>query len=191
MNIVIIAGSNRKASTGTRLTEYAERVMRQAGHHVTLFDLYRTPLPFYSPDDSHEEHAGLKQLKQLLKAADAVVLATPEYHGSVSGVLKNALDHLGSEHFGGKPVLSVSSSGGAVGVSSLQQMQAIVRNLHGINCPEWISIGGSQRRFFEAGQDSYEVGQEIDDRIHRVLRSFLELTALLRGKGNPGSPAPL
>nr|WP_218094281.1 NADPH-dependent FMN reductase [Paenibacillus solanacearum] len=191
MNIVIIAGSNRKASTGTRLTEYAERLMKQAGHQVALFDLYRTPLPFYSPDESQAEHAGLKQLKQLMAATDAIVLASPEYHGSVSGVLKNALDHLGSEYFSGKPVLSVSSSGGAVGVSSLQHMQTIVRNLHGINCPEWISIGGAQRRFFEAGQDSYEVGQEIDDRIHRVLRSFLELAARLRGKGHSAAETTL
>ncbi|MBM7567210.1 NADPH-dependent FMN reductase [Paenibacillus sacheonensis] len=186
MKIVMIAGSNRKSATSTQLTEYLVRIAEQKGHSAVLFDLYRTPLPFYSPDESHDSHEGLAQLKRLLREADAIVLSSPEYHGSMSGVLKNAIDHLGQEHFGGKPVLSVSSAGGAVGVSSLQQLQAVIRNLHGINSPEWLSIGGSQRKWFEsASQDAYEVGQEIDDRIHRVLGSFLALAQLVRGQGKP------
>ncbi|MBB3068095.1 azobenzene reductase [Paenibacillus baekrokdamisoli] len=181
MNIVIIAGSNRKSSTSTRLAGYSERLMGQKGHSVTLFDLYRSPLPFYSPDEYHQEHVELQVLKKSLVQADGIVLVTPEYHGSISGVLKNALDHLGQEHFNNKAVLSVSSSGGAVGVSSLTQLQAIVRNLHGINSPEWLSIGGAQRKWFETeGQDGYEIGQDINDRIHRVIGSFLDLTQLVR-----------
>lgn len=182
MNIAIIAGSNRKYSTSTQLTQYLKTLIEQKGHEVKLHDLYQSPLPFYSPDESYSDHEGLKQYKATLIWADAIVLATPEYHGSVSGVLKNALDFVGQDHFRGKPVLSVSSSGGAVGVSSLTQMQAMVRNMHGINCPEWISIGGDQRKSFEPGKDSYEINQGMEDRIHRVLTSFLGLTKLVRGK---------
>ncbi|AZN39909.1 NADPH-dependent FMN reductase [Paenibacillus albus] len=179
MKIVIIAGSNRKSSTSTRLVEYIERLIEQKGHSPALFDLYRNPLPFYSPDESEDGHSGLSELKRLLLKADAVILASPEYHGGMSGVLKNALDHLGQTYFGGKPVLSVSSAGGAVGVSSLMQLQSTVRNLHGINAPEWLSIGGAQREWFETGRNLNEIGQEIDDRIHRVLDSFLALTLLV------------
>lgn len=180
MNIVILAGSNHKFSTSTRLAEYGEFLARQKGHTVTLIDLFLVPLPFYSTDESFDEHMGLTKLKNAMIAADGIVLATPEYHGGMSGVLKNALDHLGQEHFNGKPVLSISSSGGAVGVSSLQQLQTIVRNLHGINAPEWLSIGGSQRKWFEKRQDNYELDQEINDRIHKVWNCFLELTQLVR-----------
>jgi azobenzene reductase len=151
------------------------------GHGVVLFDLYRSPLPFYSPEESFPDHAELRELKRVALTADAIVLASPEYHGSISGVLKNALDQLGQDHFKGKPVLSISSAGGPVGVSSLQQLQSIVRNLHGINSPEWLSIGGMQRKWFESVQDGYEIGQEIDDRIHRVVGAFLELAGLIRG----------
>ena len=87
--------------------------------------------------------------------------------------------------------MSVSSSGGAVGVSSLTQLQAIVRNLHGINSPEWLSIGGAQRKWFETEQDSYEIGQDIDDRIHRVIGSFLTLTQLIRGQSIQEPPTLL
>ncbi|MDF2960785.1 MAG: putative flavoprotein [Paenibacillus sp.] len=184
MQIIAIAGGNRKASTSTKLAEYTVRLIRAKGLKADLFDLNQTPLPFYTTDETFDDHAGVVTLKRLMNTADGIILATPEYHGGMSGVLKNALDHLGQSHFGGKPVLSMSSSGGAVGSSSLQQLQATVRNLHGINCPEWISIGGSQRKPFETEPDVYAIAQEIDDRIHRVLSSFLELTQLIRGGKN-------
>ncbi|OPA77758.1 NADPH-dependent oxidoreductase [Paenibacillus selenitireducens] len=181
MNIVIIAGSNRKSATSTHLAEYIAKLIRQRNHQVTWIDLYHSPLPFYSSDQSYAEIAAVTDFKHAILQADAVVLASPEYHGSISGVLKNALDFVSKDHFSGKAVLSISSAGGAVGISSLQQLQAIVRNLHGINAPEWISIGGSQRKSFEASLDVYEVSQDIDDRIHRALGAFLELARLVRG----------
>lgn len=184
MNVMIIAGSNHKAATSTRLSEYARDVIAGEGHNVTLFDLYSKPLPFYSPDGGYggAELAHVKELQQGMHAADAIILATPEYHSSISGVLKNALDHLGQDHFRGKAVLSMSSAGGAVGVSSLTQLQTIVRNLHGINSPEWVSIGGAQRNWFaEPHTDNEGGGGEIVERIKRVARSFLELAERIRG----------
>ncbi|MCG7384615.1 NAD(P)H-dependent oxidoreductase [Paenibacillus sp. ACRRY] len=182
MKIIVLAGSNRKNATSTRLGEYAVEVMRNQGHEASLFDLYQTPVPFYAPDEKQAEDHNLAKLNSRMLAADAIILSTPEYHGSISGVLKNALDHLSQAHFSGKPVLSISSAGGAVGVSSLLQLQAIVRNLHGINAQEWISIGGAQRRRFEAtfdGYEEYEGSQDIEDRIQRVIGSFLSLAQTL------------
>ncbi|MBM6382860.1 MAG: NAD(P)H-dependent oxidoreductase [Paenibacillus sp.] len=182
MKIIVLAGSNRKNATSTRLGEYAVEVMRNQGHEASLFDLYQTPVPFYAPDEKQAGDHNLAELNSRMLAADAIILSTPEYHGSISGVLKNALDHLSQAHFSGKPVLSISSAGGAVGVSSLLQLQAIVRNLHGINAQEWISIGGAQRRRFEAtfdGYEEYEGSQDIEDRIQRVIGSFLNLAQIL------------
>ncbi|RAW19025.1 NADPH-dependent oxidoreductase [Paenibacillus taichungensis] len=182
MNIIILAGSNRKNATSTRLGEYAAEVISGQGHEANLFDLYQTPLPFYAPDEKQNEDQNLSDLNTRMLAADAIILSTPEYHGSISGLLKNALDHLSQAHFSGKPVLSISSAGGAVGVSSLLQLQAIIRNLHGINAQEWISIGGAQRRRFEATYDGYEEfegSQDIEDRIKRVIGSFLYLAETL------------
>jgi len=187
MNVVAIAGSNRSGSTSTRLAKYIVAELRRQGVQAELYDLHQNPLPFYSPDETHEDHGGLSELKRMLAGADGIVLASPEYHGSISGVLKNALDHLGKEHFGGKPVLSMTSAGGPVGISSLQQLQAIVRNLHGINCPEWISVGGEQRMLFEAEPASYMPEHAIGDRIHSALRGFLELVRRVRGRSGEGA----
>lgn len=181
MKIVIIAGSNRKEATSTILAKALQAQMNRGSVETELFNLYETPLPFYSPDEIFNRHEGVRELQRLvMEEADGIILTTPEYHGGMSGVLKNALDHLGQMHFSGKPVLSVSSAGGAVGVSSLQQMQATVRNLHGINSPEWISIGGSQRDLYES--ESAEGTIVLDYRAKEALSIFMELVKKISNK---------
>lgn len=175
MKIIIIAGSNHSESSSTSMARYVGEKLKSDGHEAVLWDLYKQPLPFYSPADN-QTFEPVQQLSGLVADANAIVLATPEYHGSLSGVLKNALDYLDGEHFGGKMVLSISSAGGAVGVSSLQQLQAIVRNLHGISCPEWISIGGDQRRFDEHGEP---LNASLKARVERVLNTFVSLSQKL------------
>ncbi|SDX18726.1 NADPH-dependent FMN reductase [Paenibacillus sp. CF384] len=175
MRITIIAGSNRPESTSTKLSRYIGKFIESEGHEVTVYDLYKQPLPFYG---THEDsNANLAALRESVLHSDAVVLSTPEYHGSISGVLKNALDFLGGDHFDSKAVLSICSAGGAVGVSSLTQLQAMVRNMHGINCPEWISIGGAARQFEADGTPS---SVDVVTRVHRTVPYFLQLAARLR-----------
>lgn len=176
MRIAILAGSNRRESASTRMARYLQTRIRALGHAAELFDLRETPLPLYDPD-SGEQSAAVRELDRLMRKSDAIVLTSPEYHGTISGVLKNALDYLGSEHFDGKAVLSVSAAGGAVGVSSLTHMQAIVRNLHGVNCPDWISIGGDQRRF---GPDGEPADERMRLRAGHVLGNFIRLGELLQ-----------
>ncbi|WP_338325823.1 hypothetical protein [Paenibacillus luteus] len=65
--------------------------------------------------------------------------------------------------------------------SSPLQLQAIVRKLHGVNAPEWVSVGGAQRNELAHGITEYETGgQPIIDRIHRATISFLALAASVR-----------
>jgi azobenzene reductase len=175
-HIAIVAGSNRKLSTSTQLCRHLHQILQSYGCEVTLIDLYKLPLPLYSPD-TDPQNANLSMLADSLQKADGIVLATPDYHGAISGVLKNALDFVGFDEFDGKVVLSVSSSGGAVGVSPLQQLQTIVRNVHGINCPEWISIGGEQRSFTPEGEPANE---KTRLRVHRTLQYFIHMVKTFR-----------
>ncbi|MCC3376377.1 NADPH-dependent FMN reductase [Cohnella sp. REN36] len=175
MRIVIVAGGNHRSSASTRLARYAGRLLAESGHQVQVYDLYEHQLPIFSPE-SEDEPESVARLRQAVKGADAVLLSTPEYHGSVSGALKNALDYLGSDQFEGKLTLALSASGGAVGVSALTQLQIIVRNLHGINCPEWISIGGEQRAFDEQG---VPVHAAVQQRVARVLDYFVGMAERL------------
>jgi azobenzene reductase len=171
IKITIISGSNRSQATTTQLCRHLQQVLESKGCLVTLLDLYVLPLPLYSPDVDCDD-ANLAVLRNSLSEADGIILATPEYHGAPSGVLKNALDYVGSAQFNGKVVLSVSSTGGPVGISSLQQLQTIVRSVHGINCPEWISIGGENRTFTPEGEP---VNPKLRERVLHTLQYFIKM----------------
>jgi azobenzene reductase len=178
MKIAIISGSNRASSSSKLLAKYAAVKLEEKGCEITFHDLYEKPVPFYYPDKRDQlVDPNLSLLAQTVAEADGIILSSPEYHGGPTGVLKNAIDHLGFEHFDGKIVLAMSSSGGAVGISTLQQLQVIVRNVHGINCPEWISIGGDQRRFTSAGEPESEL---IKQRVARTLQYFVTMIVNFR-----------
>ncbi|CAG7643014.1 FMN-dependent NADPH-azoreductase [Paenibacillus solanacearum] len=175
MNITLIAGSNRLGAASTSLLRYMETLLNDRQVTVALIDLRELPLPLFSPD-MPELPPDVHRLLEAVTLADGLVIATPEYHGSISGVLKNALDYMNAGHVAGKPVLSVSSAGGPLGVSSLLQLQSIVRNLHGVNCPEWMSIGMGSGRFDAEG---CPIDEGIRSRAESAVEQLLNLTRLL------------
>ncbi|MCM3746772.1 NAD(P)H-dependent oxidoreductase [Paenibacillus pasadenensis] len=178
MNILLIAGSSRSAATSTILTRYIGQKLQEQGAAIEVIDLAELTLPIFTLDQP-DLHPNARKLAEAAVKADGLVLATPEYHGSISGALKNALDYLQPAHVTGKAVLSVSSAGGPVGISSLQHLQTIIRNLHGINCAEWISIGYGSNAF---GADGSPVDAGTRQRIHGAVNHFMELAEKLSGK---------
>ncbi|UHA72597.1 NADPH-dependent FMN reductase [Paenibacillus sp. 481] len=176
MRVTLIAGSNRKQASTTQLVQYIATILRDKGHEATVIDLAEVQLPLYCPDGNGDD-ANVAKLKDAASAGELIVLATPEYHGSMSGVLKNALDFLGFEHFDNKVVLLASSAGGAVGLHSLTHMQTVIRNLHGICCPEWISLGGDARQFTESGEPAQA---NVIQRVTKTVDYFLTLAERTR-----------
>jgi NAD(P)H-dependent FMN reductase len=177
MNIAIIAGSNRNHSTSTSVLRYMERSLLRRTVSVDFIDLRLTKLPYFSPD-AEMAHPEVERLRQVVRNASGIIFGTPEFHGSVSGLLKNAIDHLDNDIVAGKPVLGVSAAGGPLGVSSLTHLQAMVRNLHGHFCPEWISVGGDNRYFDENGK---LLDEGLKQRIEGALDRFVELAQVLEG----------
>jgi NAD(P)H-dependent FMN reductase len=178
MRVTLVAGSNRQNATSTILLKHIESILLEKHISVSFIDLAETPLPLFTPDN-WEFHENALRLIESIQNADGLIFSTPEYHGSVSGALKNALDYVSIDKVAGKAVLSVSSAGGPLGISSLSHLQTIVRNLHGINCPEWISIGYGTNTFHEDGSPADE-GTKV--RVQTVLNSFIELTKNLSHK---------
>ncbi|MDD9265784.1 NADPH-dependent FMN reductase [Paenibacillus sp. GCM10023248] len=173
MKVTLIAGSNRKNSTSTSLLQYIESLLTERDISVAFVDLFELPLPLFSPDN-WEFHPNAKRVLEAVADGDGLIIATPEYHGSVSGTLKNALDYVTGGQMAGKPVLAVSSAGGPLGVSSLSHLQTIVRNLHGINCSEWISLGHASTI---VGAD--DMDDVLRKRIEDAVHSFVDLTRRL------------
>jgi len=176
MHIAMIAGSNRREATSTSILRYIETILKSKNIRVTFIDLADVRLPLFSPDAA-EVHPNADFLITSVDQADGLIFATPEYHGSISGSLKNALDYLDNCHVEGKPVLTVSSAGGRLGVSSLIHLQCIIRNLHGILCPDWISVGDGQPVW---DRDGIPQDMEIVRRIHQAVDQMIELVRKLR-----------
>jgi FMN reductase len=92
------------------------------------------------------------RLRQALRESQGIILATPEYHGSLTGALKNMLDLMTIEDFETKIIGLVGIAGGHVGaINSLNTMKTICRNLHCWVLPQEVSIANSGRAFDEDG----------------------------------------
>jgi NAD(P)H-dependent FMN reductase len=74
-------------------------------------------------------------LRRAARWADAFVIATPLYHNSYSGAVKNVLDHLDVRHVGGKPAALISCSGGIPSPQAVDHLRLVVRALRGIAIP--------------------------------------------------------
>jgi NAD(P)H-dependent FMN reductase len=179
MHITMIAGSNRHNAISTSVLGYIENILKARNIRVSFIDLKDVRLPLYSPD-SEVVHPEADFVINSVQQAEGLIFATPEYHGSISGSLKNALDYLDNCHVAGKPVLPVSSAGGRLGISSLIHLQCIIRNLHGIVCPEWISIGDGQPVFDRNGAPQ---NMEVMKRIDQAVEQFIGLVRTLRYGG--------
>ncbi len=95
MKVLAISGSLRAGSYNTALAR-AARELAPAGVEVELYDALAA-LPPYDAD-SDEEPAAVRELRRRMDEADAVLFVTPEYNGSVPGVLKNAVDWASRPH---------------------------------------------------------------------------------------------
>ena len=124
MRILAISGSLREASYNTALARAASRA-RPAGVEVELYD--GLGLPPYDEDDRRRGRAtAVAELRQRIDDADALLVVTPEYNGSIPGVLKNAIDWAsrpprGGAALWGKTVAVAGATTGQYGAIWAQQ----------------------------------------------------------------------
>src|SRR5580693_4610506 len=117
MQILGLSGSLRRDSHNTRLLAGA-RTLLPSGVELVIFDQL-AEIPPYSEDDEHEPSSSVHALTAAIAGADALLVATPEYNGSIPGALKNALDWasrpLATTPLRGKPAAVVGASTGLFG----------------------------------------------------------------------------
>jgi chromate reductase len=117
MRVLGLSGSLRRDSHNTRLLHGASALL-PAGVEFATFERL-AEIPPYSEDHEHEPPAAVADLKAAIAASDALLIATPEYNGSLPGALKNALDWVSrpraSTPLQDKPVAVVGASTGLFG----------------------------------------------------------------------------
>ena len=137
MKILILAGSVRKNRKSINVCLYLENQLSNLGIQVDLLDMTENPLPVF--DDFVEENPDVmkitEQISMRLENADAMILVTPEYNGSFSGVLKNTLDYFWAE-FARKPIgIAAVSAGRMGGINASTQLQHVILSLRAYPLP--------------------------------------------------------
>jgi len=94
LKVLVFAASLRKDSLNGTLATLAARIAEQHGALVDLASMHEFDVPLYDGDleASHQIPPGAHELKKRIEANDAFVLASPEYNGSMNGVVKNLID---------------------------------------------------------------------------------------------------
>ncbi len=170
MKILAISGALRKASTNTGLCRALADVAAD-GVTVEVATLHGIPLYDGDLESASGKPEAVKILDAKIRAADGIVIATPEYNFSIPGVLKNATDWLsrGGSPFRWRRVAVIGSADGPLGTGrsqyhlrqNLQALEAIV-----MPKPEYFAGGASKK--FDAG------GNLTDDDSKQRLRIWLE-----------------
>ena len=180
LRIVGISGSLRKGSFNTAALRAA---IELAPEGVSIEQAEIGDLPLYNDDVRQAGYPPpVERLRSQLTAADAILLVTPEYNYSVSGVMKNAIDWASrppNQPFDGKPVAIMGASGGLLGTARAQyhlRQMLVFLNAHPINKPE-VMIGQAAQKFDEAGRLTDEPTREF---VSKLLVSLAAWTERLR-----------
>jgi azobenzene reductase len=161
LNVLGVGSSMRQGSYSTTALNMILDMAKGNEAETKLLDLRQTNLPmlYAANDDTHE----IGQVTELVEWADAYILATPDYHGSMSGSLKNFLDYFWSE-FAGKTFGYIVASH-EKGLTVMDQMRTAVRQCYGWSIPYGISINP---------EDDFNDKKEV---INRKLWSRLDMLA--------------
>lgn len=170
VNIIGIAGSIRRQSYNRSALNAAKELLPDDAV-LDIFEL--EGIPVFNQDHDQDPPAKVAELKKRIRAADAVLIATPEYNYSIPGVLKNAIDWAsrpyGDSAWSGKPVAVMGASIGRMGTARAQyhlRQVFVFLDMYPLNKPE-VMIGEAADRF-----DSD--GNLIDERSRELIRDLLQ-----------------
>lgn len=191
MKFAIILGSIRIGRKSHKIAYYLEKKIKQRGIDITMIDLAEHPLPMMEEDNGRLRSPAddISIIGAQLKEADAMILVSPEYHGSFSGVLKNALDFYWAE-FKKKPIGVVTTGSGRMGgINASTQMQHVVLSLGAYPLPTKLLIPEIQHAF----NDQYEpLQEEIIKNSERFLNEFFWFAnAIVQAKAEQSEKTPV
>ena len=172
LKVVGIGGTLREGSTSLGALRRALAASGEAGADVELLDLNELKLPMYEPRKSIDEYGhDARRLIDAVSGADALLLSTAAYHGTLAGVTKNALDYvqfLGKEehpYFDGKVVGLITTAGGEQAATNANAaMVHVVHALRGIVAPLMVGVTRAWQRTDDSGEITEEnYGRRLDD----------------------------
>jgi chromate reductase len=179
--IVIISGTNRPGSNTRKVTAQVEGIYQSLGVKTHRLDLAELPPEMFSPTAYAEKPAALKKFTDAILAADGLVIVTPEYNGSLPGILKYFIDMLPfPESFEQRPVCFVGLAAGIWGaLRPVEQLQAIFGYRNAYIFPERVFMPGINKLLDETGRFT---SPDIEKRLTNQAAGFVGFVEKLRAK---------
>ncbi len=175
MRVLGISGSLRRDSHNAALLRHAGELFEAEGVEFEIYDGLRDIPPYDADDDTADAPAAVSQLREAVRAADAVFFTTPEYNSSIPGVLKNGLDWvsrpLASNAIRNKPAAVVGASTGMFGAVWAQAELRKVLAAMGARVVEGeVAVGHADTRFDDDGRLNDE---NLEEQVLQVVRNLL------------------
>ncbi len=176
MNVLSICGSLREGSSTAKALDVAAKAAREAGADVEFLHLGGFDLPFCDGRDDERTYGGnVPDLIAMVERADGLLIGSPNYHGSFTGVLKNALDLLGPEVIRDKLVGLVATARGDAGaMNTLNHLRHVCRWMNGWVLPVEVSIPRAHQ-LLEGG-----VEEKLENQLVVLGRELVRYNELIR-----------
>jgi FMN reductase len=178
--IVGIGGTTRPNSLSERYLQIALRAAEESGARTVMLGADALHIPLY--EYGQELQAPARDLVDQLRRADGVILVSPGYHGTVSGLMKNALDYVEElrnddrPYFSGRAVGCMAVAGGwQAAVSTMSSLRGIVHALRGWPTPLGVAINSGEVILTEDGDCE---SQLINSQIQTMAKQVLDFARL-------------
>ncbi|MBJ99922.1 MAG: NADPH-dependent FMN reductase [Euryarchaeota archaeon] len=171
-----ISGSYGNESNNSKLVKLGLEVLSNLGAETYFWDLNEKPLPLVGEEGSWE-NKNVAEFQNLATEVNAYLLSSPEYHGCMSGVMKNQLDWIYNKHVGGKAFALMSTLGGQSNSNTLNQMRIAVRWIHGWAIPEQIAVPNIKEAFNDDGLLNDE---KLIERLENTMKALFDAALMLK-----------
>ena len=176
LKILAFSGSLKAESLNQKLVREAAAIAADRGADVTVISLRDYPLPLFNEELEQEDIPEVTALRELFSQADALLIASPEYNGSLTAALKNAIDWVSrpnpdsayQPHFSRQSAAIIATSPGALGgLRGLNHLREILSNLGTLVMPAPLAVP----KAYEAINGE---GQLVDSALKQRLTAQLE-----------------
>jgi NAD(P)H-dependent FMN reductase len=183
-HVVGLVGSLADDSTTRIAVDRALDAATAAGATTELLDLREWDLPVFDADAPDAGDA--PELRRRLRAADAVLLGTPMYHGSYASPLKTALDYSGFDEFADTTVGLLAVAGGGFPLPALEHLRETMRALDAWTLPTQVAVPNSHA----ATADGRLADEDIEERVAELGHALVTYANVAAYPDCPTTPAP-
>lgn len=182
MRVAVIAGSHRSGAESRRVATFVRARLEAQGAEASILDLQGNPLPLW--DDGFPDEPPWPEVwgpfAKTLRAADAVVVISPEWHGMVPAGVKNLLLLAGNAELAHKPGLAIGVSSGMGGAYPLAELRLTgTKNNHLVWIPEQLALR-NVKSLFHGDEPASQADREVRERVDYSLRVLLLYASALQ-----------